>query len=227
MENKPELTIDHLLDEAKLFCHRESKAPNSSLFGVTDGKAVGTYIEHKFKETIAQKYNFLSGSSASGIDFPGASINTDMKVTSIVQPQSSCPFKSARQKIYGLGYNLLVFVYDKSDDQDNQTSNLNFVSCIFFNKERTADYQMTKSILQIIENDGNTDDIKAYLEDRNIPVDDIALNTIAEEILKKPPLLGYLTIFNALQWRLQYKRIVSLSKDTEDIVKIIDNIPPV
>ena len=44
---------------------------------------------------------------------PGENIYTDIKAISITQPQSSCPFKNARQKIYGLGYNLLVFVYDK------------------------------------------------------------------------------------------------------------------
>lgn len=36
-----------------------------------------------------------------------------MKVTSIRQPQFSCPFKSARQKIYGLGYALLIFIYER------------------------------------------------------------------------------------------------------------------
>jgi len=45
----------------------------------------------------------------------------DIKVTSIRQPQSSCPFKSARQKIYGLGYSLIVFVYDKKDDPATKT----------------------------------------------------------------------------------------------------------
>jgi hypothetical protein len=57
------------------------------------------------------------GNAASGIDLPSADILTDIKVTSIKQPQSSCPFKDVKQKIYGLGYNLLVFVYDKKDDK--------------------------------------------------------------------------------------------------------------
>ena len=43
--------------------------------------------------------------------------------------------------------------------------------------------------------------------DRNLPVDDIEANNIAEELLKAPPAQGYLTISNALQWRLQYSRI--------------------
>lgn len=82
---------------------------NLLFFSSTDGKAVGTYLEHKFKAYLKEKYTFDEGNSANGIDLP--SLGVDIKTTSIMQPQSSCPFKSARQKIYGLGYNLLVFVY--------------------------------------------------------------------------------------------------------------------
>lgn len=56
----------------------------------------------------------MAGSSAKGLDLP--SVNTDIKVTSVVQPQSSCPYRDSKQKIYGLGYNLIVFVYIKEDD---------------------------------------------------------------------------------------------------------------
>lgn len=61
------------------------------------------------------RYEFEEGSSASGIDFPGLSV--DLKVTSIQEPQSYCTFKSAWQKVYGLGYALLVFFYEKCDDE--------------------------------------------------------------------------------------------------------------
>ena len=81
------------------------------MYGVTDGKAVGTYLEHKFQAHLQKNYEYAPGNSAKGIDFP--ELDVDIKVTSIRQPQSSCPFKSPRQKIYGLGYSLLVFVYEK------------------------------------------------------------------------------------------------------------------
>jgi hypothetical protein len=106
-----QLTIEILKGEAKKFSVLESKHEEPSIFGSTDGKAVGTYLEHKFQKYLEQKYKFAKGNSASGIDFPDELINVDIKVTSITQPQSSCPFKSARQKIFGLGYNLLVFVW--------------------------------------------------------------------------------------------------------------------
>ncbi|MFM8330292.1 MAG: hypothetical protein ACKN9T_01235 [Candidatus Methylumidiphilus sp.] len=110
-----QLTIELLCAEAQLFAAAERHHPEPSLYGVTDGKAVGTYLEHKFKAYLASRsYAFAKGNSAQGIDFPD--IGVDMKVTSLRQPQSSCPFKSARQKIYGLGYALIVFVYAKADE---------------------------------------------------------------------------------------------------------------
>ena len=105
---RKQLTVRDLQREATRFAARESKHDEPLLFGITDGKAVGTYLEHKFQEYLQHHYAYSRGSSAKGIDFP--KLGVDIKVTSIRQPQSSCPFKSARQKIYGLGYSLLVFV---------------------------------------------------------------------------------------------------------------------
>lgn len=221
---KPRLTIDSLISEAENFCVQESNYDNADLYGITDGKAVGTYIEHKFQKLLQSKYDYVQGSSANGIDLPSGPINTDMKVTSIKQPQSSCPFKTARQKIYGLGYNLLLLVYDKADDIANRVSRLNFLHCSFIQEHRTADYQTTRMLRQLIENDANTDEIVAYLVDRNLPADEITLNSLAREILENPPSQGYLTISNALQWRLQYSRIVKLAEAVEGIVPIVNKI---
>lgn len=221
---KENLTIDKLKAEAKAFCIAESKIKNKSLFGVTDGKAVGTHIEHKFQKQLNSKYETIIGSSASGIDLPSDDILTDIKVTSIKQPQSSCPFKDAKQKIFGLGYNLLVFVYDKIDDPKTKTATLDFLSCSFISKERTADYTTTFRLREMLKDKANTEDIVAYLNDKNIPADEITLNELAKQIIKSPPTQGYLTISNALQWRLQYQRIVSLDKTVQGISKIIDKL---
>src|SRR5215210_7698420 len=91
-------------------------------------------------------------------------------ISSINQPQSSCPFKSARQKIFGLGYSLLIFVYSKTDDAKNKTANLNILHTIFVEKERTADYQMTTGLKQILENKGNADDLVSFMQNRNLPL---------------------------------------------------------
>lgn len=202
-----DLTVSTLKSEARAFSTVESSHPEPSLYGVTDGKAVGTYLEHKFQAYLHTNYQYTEGSSAKGIDFP--ELEVDMKVTSIRQPQSSCPFKSARQKIYGLGYNLLVFVYEKTDDAATNTGLLNIHHNVFVDKSRTADFQTTSGLSRIIENEGNIDDVLAFFAERMLPLDDIQAQSLAKEVLENPPELGYLTISNALQWRLQYSRVIT------------------
>ena len=215
-----ELTIDLLKNEAKKFSIIESSHDEASIFGSTDGKAVGTYLEHKFQKYLEKSYTFAKGNSASGIDFPGENINVDIKVTSINQPQSSCPFKSARQKIYGLGYNLLVFVYEKIDNDKTKNSRLNILHTVFVNKDRTADYQLTTSINSILDNNGNKDDLTSLFSDKNLPIDEIEASNIADEIFVNRPDIGYLTISNALQWRLQYGRIIEKAGTISGIDKL-------
>lgn len=213
-----QLTIDMLKSEAKTFGEAETSHHERSLYGVTDGKAVGTYLEHKFQRHLHEKYEYVEGSSAKGIDFP--ELGVDMKVTSIKQPQSSCPFKTARQKVYGLGYSLLVFVYEKTDDESTKTGNLKVLHTIFVDSSRTADFQTTSGLRRIVENSGNADDIIAFLHERFLPVDDIQAQALAGEILETPPAIGYLTISNALQWRLQYSRVIDQAGQIHGIQRI-------
>jgi hypothetical protein len=119
----------------------------------------------------------------------------------------------------------LIFVYDKKDNLQNQTTILDFVSCSFIEKERTADYTTTFRLRQMVADGANQEDIVGYLMDRNIPADEIALYNLAKQILENPPQQGYLTISNALQWRLQYQRVVDLNIAVEGIYKIIDRNP--
>ena len=213
---KPLLTIEELINAAKRFCEIESNKNHIELIGVTDGKAVGTYVEHKFQGFLQSQYTLDVGSSAKGIDLPGTNIETDIKVTSITQPQSSCPFKNARQKIFGLGYNLLVFVYDKKDTNDACT--LHFTHCTFISRERTADFTITKRLREMVEDGANKEDIIGFLQDKNVPGDDIVYNDLANEILAHPPVQGYLTISNALQWRLQYARVIALENHVQGVI---------
>lgn len=214
---KKPITQSDLFAIAKSFCERNHNY--RELFGVTDGKAVGTVIELKIRAEIEALYEVQSGNAALGLDIP--SLETDIKATSIRQPQSSCPFRSVREKLYGLGYHLLLFVYEKHDDPQEKTSILTFRNCTFIDKSRTADYQTTRGILEILNHDGNRDDVIAFLIDRNLPGDEIVYNTLADEIMQSPPVLGYLTISNALQWRLQYSRIVKLTETISGIVKVV------
>lgn len=215
---KAKLTVPLLCNEAIKFAEVESLYPEPTLYGVTDGKAVGTYLEHKLRAHLEAIYDFAPCNSASGIDFPD--LNVDMKVTAISQPQSSCPFKSARQKIFGLGYSLLVFVYEKKDDPATATAVLNILHTVFVEERRTADYTMTALLRKQLEVGCNADELIGLMHDKNLPIDDIEANQIAQELLQKPCEQGFLTISNALQWRLQYGRVIEQAGKMDGILKL-------
>ena len=184
------LTVQLLQMEASRFAKAQSGHAEPSLFGVTDGKAVGTYLEHKFQTALHRRYIYGRGNSAKGIDFP--ELGVDIKVTSIRQSQSSCPFKSARQKIYGFGYSLIVFVYDKRDDPATKTGNLDILHTIYVQKERTADHQTTSGLRRLIENKANRDDILAFFEEHYLPFREPSAVRLAERVLRHPPAVGAL-----------------------------------
>jgi len=202
----PPLTLDTLRAAAADYAKLLTATPIPALYGVTDGKAVGTYVEAAFNEHISLTYAHDQGNAAKGVDFPG--LGVDLKVTSIKQPQSSSPFRDATQKVYGLGYHLLVFVYDKADDADLHAARLDVKHLIFIESEYTGDFQTTTGIGKILDADGNVDDIDAFLDERNLPLDEIGRRALAERIMEERPPIGCLTISNALQWRLQYGRAI-------------------
>jgi restriction system protein len=209
----PPLTVEALKTAAGEYAMLLSATPIPELFGVTDGKAIGTHVEAAFNAHINLHFTNEQGNAAKGIDFP--QLDVDLKVTSITQPQSSSPFRDATQKVYGLGYSLLVFVYAKSDDANLQAARLEIQHVVFVDASATGDFQTTSGLQTILDNDGNVDDIDAFLQERNLPLDDIARRSLAERILHDRPAIGYLTISNALQWRLQYNRAIQLAAAAE------------
>lgn len=213
------LDIASLCTEAKIFSEIETQHPEPSLYGVTDGKAVGTYLETKFIGFLnAKGYDFAQGNAANGLDFP--SLNVDIKVTSIKQPQSSCPFRNIRQKVYGLGYGLIVFVYSKSDAPQTKTATLTMIDTVFVEAERTADFTMTKGLLEILDSDGNEEDLAAFMQTRALTDDFSHLEILAKEVMRNRPKQGYLTISPAMQWRLQYKRIQDKAGQVDGVISV-------
>lgn len=215
-----ELTLTQLKTEVRDFVQGLTATPIPALYGITDGKAVGTHIEQTFREYLLARYTYILGNSASGIDFPDLGI--DIKATSIRQPQSSCPFRDASQKVYGLGYHLLVFVYEKIDRHELRAAQLSIRHAIFIARERTGDYQTTYGLKGILSRNGNKDDVVAFLEERNLPLDEIGRDLLADRIMREPPEIGYLTVSNALQWRLQYGRAIGAIGKIEGVEDLLE-----
>lgn len=111
---------------------------------------------------------------------------------------------------------MLIFVYEKTDTSFECI--LKFRYCAFVDKSRTSDFTITKRLREMLEDGANKEDIIGFLMDRNVPGDEITLSDLANEILLNPPQQGYLTISNALQWRLQYSRVIGLGNSVSGVV---------
>ena len=79
---------------------------------------------------------------------------------------------------------------------------------------------MTRGLREIIERDGNEEDLIAFMLDKNLLVDDIEAKKIAEQLLVEKPEQGYMTISNAYQWRLQYGRVIQKAGTVDGIKRI-------
>lgn len=210
----PTMTLDLFHRAATEFADSLANQPFPHLYGATDGKAVGTAVEARFKIYLQERFNLQVGNAANGLDFP--SLNLDLKVTSARQPQSSSPFRAATQKIYGLGYSLLVVVYVKNDVPSEECAYLDIQHVVYIDEKRTGDYTLTRQIREILdapqvnnfEVEQLVDDIDALLQDKNVPLDEVSRRQLAERIVNDVPDQGVLTISNALQWRLQYSRAI-------------------
>lgn len=228
MPSLPLLTLDLFHQAATSFAEELSRTPLPHLFGATDGKAVGTAVEAMFKSYLQERYDLEVGNAANGLDFP--SLNTDLKVTSLRQPQSSCPFKAATQKIYGLGYNLLVVVYVKEDVPAERAAYLDIEHVIYVDELRTGDFNLTRQVRDIVESIGThrgdveaaIEDLDGLLQDKNVPLDEVSRRQLAERMVDDVPEQDVLTISNALQWRLQYGRAISTAVAGSIAPEVVD-----
>jgi hypothetical protein len=111
-------------------------------------------------------------------------------------------------------------VYEKTDEAEKKTARLNIRHAIFIDKSRTGDHQTTTGILKILANNGNRDDLIAFFEDKDIPGGDLVWGPLADEVLERPPVEGYVTISNALQWRLQYSRAIQIAGSVDGLIRV-------
>lgn len=202
---KQALTIERMAASAKAFCAQYGGVPQETLYGVTDGKAAGTFAGRLFEDCLSQRHDMASGNSAGGLGLPSA--NTGIEAASPAQPQSGCPCRDGKQKIYGLGCSLAVSVYGKNDGHTDKAGALDYCACSLVDSQRAADCQTAAGIRNIIANNGNEDDVFAFWVERNIPAGEASLMNMAKELLRTPPPVGCLTIYTLAF--LDAKRVIS------------------
>jgi hypothetical protein len=194
------LTEEILIEEASRFATSVSQHSFSELYGCTDGKRVSTFFEKRFQSVLSRFYDFQLGNAAKGIDFP--SLNVDMKFTSHEHPQSSSPFLNHRQRVFGLGYSLLVFVYCRSENHTDRSSCFNIESCSYLCATETGDARITAKIIDILSGGGNKKHIEQMLLSFDFPQSDAT--EIADSVMQHKVVQGKITISLAMQYRLTF-----------------------
>lgn len=176
--------IGRMAASAKAFCAQYGGVPQETPYGVTDGKAAGTFVERLLEDYLSQRHDMASGNSARGLGLPSAS--TGIEAAPPARPRSGCPCRDGKQKIYGLGCSLAVSVHGKNDGHTDKAGALDYCACSFVDSQRAADYQTAAGIRNITADNGNEDDIFALLVERNIPVRRSLADEYGERIVAHP-----------------------------------------
>lgn len=198
------LTRELLLGEALRFT-----SLNLSMEKVAkDGKSIGTFVERSFKDFLAERYVFRSGNPALGLDFP--ELEVDVKTTSAKLRSSSAPFRSYREAVFGLGYDLLVFMYEPvidfiPDGQSTAGRTVRVTRTLYVDRKETRDQKLMRQLAQCETHEMRVECMRS----RYPAVSEAELQEIMRDLT--PETMGVLTsnpavsMCAALQWRLNYR----------------------
>jgi len=209
-EEKPKLTKKALQKESHAFAARISNIWETWIYNNARSKRLGTFIEDQLELFLREGYEFTKGSSSKGIDFP--ELLVDVKTTDHRQPQSSAPFSSIREKIFGLGYAVLIFVYRIRKDHEQRKGRLEITGTTFIDAGDTGDTTLTaklidakafgqKEVCRVI-----CQEIKRLRIDKKM-ISHAWIRGLITEVCDNEIMRGRLTISPALQWRVQYGKI--------------------
>lgn len=213
------LSKSGLVRAAQRFCLGAEEEGHKEIFGAVSCHVVNSFVERCFLEHLSDYYNLDVGFSPLNVALP--SINTEIRTAPVDRPDTFCPYISSRQKIYGLGYNLLLMLYVKTDDNAAREGHFAIKSCEYVSAERTADHMTTKILHEILLGGGNQDDVFAFLSDwmQGVPIE--RLKELAAEIIQTPPTIGFLTISQSRQWRLQASHVIGECAGVEGLTHIV------
>jgi hypothetical protein len=85
---KEPLTLEKLYTAAKEFCIKASTLEYPELVGVTDGKAVGTFVEHRLNHYLSNRWSLEIGNSASVVRFKQRQLAIKRKFQGLLRVRS-------------------------------------------------------------------------------------------------------------------------------------------
>lgn len=193
----------------------------------TTSKKIGTYFENELRDWMESQRGIESdGSIAEDEDIP--ELNLDVKATSESQPQSSIPMKYPLERITGMQYDVLVFIYKK--DRSVYGNKIDVVNCSYIPKERTGDHRKSEKARELIHKYKNEDISRDILKSRIEELTGLShfegIELVTEEqlddMIQNPPKKGAMTVSAAAQWRPSYNQMTK-SDEGKEFEKIYDN----
>ena len=217
---KEKLTTPLLIQCARDFSIRQSSDYRAELFGQKNKKVLSTTVEQDFCEFLKARVDLDYRKSIVGLTLPA--VHTDVKVVHALRRRSALRERDQHNLVYGLGHNLLIFIFEEEDFSALRKAKLRINHCIHVDASRTADYRTTSGLLQLLHDGGNTDDIADFLlHERHLDLSPQDLASLAADIVASPPLVGYLDITNTPPWRISYDTLLSLEGDLPGVTSII------
>lgn len=216
-----QLSVTDLKNSIPEFLREMQERPHRRIKG--DGKSIGTYIERELHRYLEKTFAYTRGSAGKGADFPD--LGVDVKATRLEKPQSSAPVKSAREALYGLGYDLVLIVYKvvEFDPPQKDESRLEFPKAVFIEKDRTGDYRHTRHVRSMVEQQKPRSEIARWLYDQGIGRRLDECEELADEVLANPPKIGHVTVTPVPQWRMNYNVTLTRVADpsSEGVISLL------
>ena len=118
--------------------------------GSRTARRLERYLEHKFRAPSQTKIHICPVQFSGGYRLSRPERGHEGYgdyTTAVVMPVQV----AWGRRSFGLGYSLLVFVYEKTDDPRTNAAVLNILHTVFVQERHTADYSMTKLILKHLQ----------------------------------------------------------------------------
>ncbi|XHR27377.1 MAG: hypothetical protein ACFUZC_15690 [Chthoniobacteraceae bacterium] len=212
------ITCDQLKTEAAAFAQAHTRHSEPALVGL-DFPVVEAYYLLRFKRELARRYELPEDPEEDGIAFPD--IKVDVKFVNDRLNDSFCPMISRLQKVKGLGYDVLLFVYHQESDFAAGTVWLEIRRAIWVENYRTADWYATTSLLDCLAKKPLMEDLLSLFDDFPFMLHPGEAWKLAEDSLKKPPQQGYAAIGRASLWHIRWGRVISEAGKVDGIQLLV------
>lgn len=219
----PRLTREQLKIEAAAFAKAHARHSEPALLGL-DYPVVEPYYLHRFKTKLAKRYQLPEAKPDDEIMFPDITfpdIKVDVKFINDLLNDSYHMMLSPTQMFYGMGYDVLLFVYHQQSDFAAGTAWLNIQKAVWAEDYRTADWLSTVSLLKCLSEKSDMETLLSFFESMHFPIHPGEVWKLAEYAPKNPPKQGYASISRAMKSHVRWGKVIREAGKVDGILRLM------